>query len=104
MTSLPLRVSAEVSDAIASGVGVVALESTIISHGLPTETSAQTAREIEAEVRHAGAVPATIAVVGGLIRVGLGDDELVQVLLLAEQFPARHCRTLQAPRFGRAVA
>lgn len=57
----------------------MALESTIISHGLPTETSAQTAREIEAEVRHAGAVPATIAVVGGIVRVGLDDDQLVQV-------------------------
>ncbi len=74
-----LRISEEVSDAIASGTGVVALESTIISHGLPTETSAQTARDIEAEVRRAGAVPATIAVVDGVVRVGLGDEELVRV-------------------------
>jgi pseudouridine-5'-phosphate glycosidase len=77
--SSSLRLSEEVSDAIASGRGVVALESTIISHGLPTETSAQTARDIEAEVRHAGAVPATIAVVGGVVCIGLGDDELVRV-------------------------
>jgi pseudouridylate synthase len=77
--NVPLQLSEEVSDAIASGTGVVALESTIISHGLPTETSAETAREIEAEVRHAGAVPATVAVVDGLVRVGLGDDELVRV-------------------------
>lgn len=77
--NLPLQLSEEVSDAIASGTGVVALESTIISHGLPTETSAQTAREIEADVRAAGAVPATVAVVGGLVRVGLDDDQLVQV-------------------------
>ena len=77
--NLPLRLSEEVSDAIASGAGVVALESTLISHGLPTETSAQTARQIEAEVRRVGAVPATIAVVGGVVRVGLDDDELVQV-------------------------
>jgi pseudouridylate synthase len=69
----------EVSDAIASGRGVVALESTIISHGLPTETSARTAREIEAAVRRAGAVPATIAVVDGAVRVGLSDDALVRV-------------------------
>ncbi len=55
------------------------MESTIISHGLPTETSARTAREIEAEVRGAGAVPATIAIVDGLVRVGLEDDELVRV-------------------------
>lgn len=77
--NLPLQLSEEVSDAIASGTGVVALESTIISHGLPTETSAQTAREIEADVRAAGAVPATVAVVGGLVRVGLDDDQLVQL-------------------------
>jgi pseudouridine-5'-phosphate glycosidase len=77
--NVPLLLSEEVSDAIASGAGVVALESTIISHGLPTETSAQTAREIEAEVRQAGAVPATIAVVDGLVRVGLDDDALLRV-------------------------
>lgn len=69
----------EVSDAIASGHGVVALESTIISHGLPPETAATTAREIEAAVRQGGAVPATIAVVDGEIRVGLDDDALVRV-------------------------
>ena len=67
------------SDANASGRAVVALESTIISHGLPTETSARTAREIEAAVRRAGAVPATIAVVDGAVRVGLSDDALVRV-------------------------
>ena len=77
--TVPLQLSEEVSDAIASGAGVVALESTIISHGLPTETSARTAREIEAEVRDAGAVPATIAIVDGLVRVGLEDDDLVRV-------------------------
>ncbi|HEX6247274.1 MAG TPA: pseudouridine-5'-phosphate glycosidase [Nocardioidaceae bacterium] len=77
--NLPLQLSEEVSDAIASGAGVVALESTIISHGLPTETAAKTAREIEAEVRRSGAVPATIAVVDGVVRVGLDDDQLVRV-------------------------
>ena len=77
--NLPLRLSEEVSDAIASGAGVVALESTIISHGLPTETSARTARDIEDDVRAAGAVPATIAVVDGVVRVGLDDNQLVRV-------------------------
>jgi len=77
--ALSLVLSDEVSDAIASGRGVVALESTIISHGLPTETSARTAREIEAAVRGAGAVPATVAVVDGAVRVGLTDDALVRV-------------------------
>ncbi len=69
----------EVSDAIASGVGVVALESTIISHGLPAATSAETARQIETSVRRGGAVPATVAVVDGAVRVGLSDDQLVRV-------------------------
>ena len=71
--------SDEVSDAIASGQGVVALESTIISHGLPTATSAGTARRIEDAVRRGGAVPATVAVVDGTVRVGLSDDALVRV-------------------------
>ena len=77
--AVSLAVAAEVSDAIASGQGVVALESTIISHGLPTATSAATARRIEDAVRRGGAVPATVAVVGGTVRVGLDDDQLVQV-------------------------
>jgi len=74
-----LVVADEVSDAIASGQGVVALESTIISHGLPAATSAETARQIESAVRAAGAVPATVAVVDGAARVGLSDDALVRV-------------------------
>ena len=77
--TVPLELSAEVSDAIASGQGVVALESTIISHGLPTETSAQTARQIEEEVRRSGAVPATVALVDGTVHVGLSDDALLRV-------------------------
>jgi pseudouridine-5'-phosphate glycosidase len=79
VTALPLHVSTEVSDAIASGTGVVALESTIISHGLPTESAASTAREIEAAVRREGAVPATIAIVDGVVRIGLDDELLTRV-------------------------
>jgi len=77
--SVPLQLSEEVSDAIASGSGVVALESTLISHGLPSETSAQTARQIEQDVRYSGAAPATIAILDGTVRVGLTDDDLVRV-------------------------
>jgi pseudouridine-5'-phosphate glycosidase len=77
--ALRLAISDEVSDAIASGLGIVALESTIISHGLPTATSAATARQIEDAVRRGGAVPATVAVVDGTVRVGLSDDALVRV-------------------------
>ncbi|MGI8899385.1 MAG: pseudouridine-5'-phosphate glycosidase [Nocardioides sp.] len=82
--SLPLVVADEVSDAIASGAGVVALESTIISHGLPTDSAAATARRIEEAVRRQGAVPATIALVGGTIRIGLDENALVRVAEDAE--------------------
>ncbi len=74
-----LQLTDEVSDAIASGRGVVALESTIISHGLPTETSAATARAIEQRVRDGGAVPATVAVLDGVVRLGLDDEALDRV-------------------------
>ena len=79
LAGLPLVVADEVSDAIASGRGVVALESTIISHGLPTESAASTARRIEDAVRRAGSVPATIALLDGAVHVGLDDQALVRV-------------------------
>jgi pseudouridylate synthase len=71
-----LAFSPEVAAAQAAGQAVVALESTIISHGMPYPQNVQTAREVEAIVRAQGAVPATIAVIGGKIRVGLTGDEL----------------------------
>lgn len=74
-----LTVLPEVAEALASGRPVVALESTIISHGLPRPDNLSIAREIEAAVREHGAVPATIAVVSGVARVGLDDDALEQV-------------------------
>jgi pseudouridine-5'-phosphate glycosidase len=74
-----LSVLPEVADALAAGEPVVALESTIISHGLPRPDNLRIAREIEQAVRSAGAVPATIAVVEGTAHVGLDDDHLAQV-------------------------
>jgi len=68
---LPLRLSAEVAAARAAGAPLVALESTIITHGMPYPQNLQTARAVEDEVRGAGAVPATIAVIAGEIRIGL---------------------------------
>lgn len=65
----------EVAAALAAGRPVVALESTIIAHGLPRPDNLRVAAEIEDAVRSEGAVPATIAVVGGRVRVGLGPDE-----------------------------
>jgi pseudouridine-5'-phosphate glycosidase len=66
----------EVSDALAAGRPVVALESTIISHGLPRPDNLRVAREIEAAVRSGGAVPATIAIIGGEPHIGLDDAAL----------------------------
>jgi pseudouridylate synthase len=71
-----LVASPEVADAIAIGAPIVALESTIISHGMPYPRNVETARAVEEEVRTAGAVPATVAVLDGAIRVGLDADQL----------------------------
>jgi pseudouridylate synthase len=69
-------VAAEVAEALAAGQPVVALESTIIAHGLPRPGNARIAREIEDAVRAGGAVPATIALVDGRVRVGLDEAGL----------------------------
>lgn len=74
-----LRLSAEVEDALATRTPVVALESTIISHGLPRPRNLTVARELERIVRDAGAVPATIAVLNGMARVGLDKAALERV-------------------------
>jgi pseudouridine-5'-phosphate glycosidase len=66
----------EVRDALADGRAVVALESTIISHGLPRPDNARLAREFEQAVRDGGAVPATVAVIDGRARIGLDDAAL----------------------------
>ena len=71
-----LRVAPEVAAALREGRAVVALESTIISHGMPYPANLETARAVEAAVRRGGAVPATIAVVGGECCVGLNDAQL----------------------------
>ena len=76
---MQISIHPEVSDALADGRAVVALESTIISHGLPRPDNLRVAREIEDSVRAGGAVPATIAVVDGVPRIGLDDDALDRV-------------------------
>ncbi|WP_029032037.1 pseudouridine-5'-phosphate glycosidase [Salinarimonas rosea] len=78
MTAHPsfLDIAPEVADALAAGRPVVALESTIITHGMPWPANLETARAVEAVVRAGGAVPATIAVIAGRIRVGLDDATL----------------------------
>jgi pseudouridine-5'-phosphate glycosidase len=74
-----VRVHDEVADAIASQQAVVALESTIISHGLPRPENLRVATEVEDIVRSRGAVPATIAVIDGLVHIGLDEAALDQV-------------------------
>ena len=74
--TLPLAFTSEVRAALDAGKPVVALESTIITHGMPFPQNVQAARAVEAEVRKGGAVPATIAVMGGQILIGLTDAQL----------------------------
>lgn len=74
--TLPLDFSPEVAEARAAKAPLVALESTIISHGMPHPRNIETAREVEAVVRNNGAIPATIAVIDGRIKIGLSDVDL----------------------------
>ena len=71
-----VNIASEIAAALAGGAPVVALESTIITHGLPYPRNVETARSLEAVVREHGAVPATIAVIEGRITIGLSSDEL----------------------------
>ncbi|QKI82763.1 pseudouridine-5'-phosphate glycosidase [Kroppenstedtia eburnea] len=71
-----LEYSPEVREALAAGKPVVALESTIISHGMPYPENVNTAKEVEEIVRSRGAVPATLAILGGKVKVGLTEAEL----------------------------
>lgn len=76
MTDLPLDIAPDVAAALATGQPVVALESTIITHGMPFPENAGMARTVEDVVRDNGAVPATIAVMGGRLKIGLSAPEL----------------------------
>lgn len=73
------RYSPEVSAALAAGAPVVALESTLVAHGLPRPDNLRVAREVEQEVRRQGATPATIGMIGGELVVGLSDSELAHL-------------------------
>lgn len=79
MTSLTMHFSDEVRNALDKGAPVVALESTIITHGMPFPQNLEMARKVEDVIRENGAVPATIAVLKGEIHVGLGDAQLEQL-------------------------
>eukprot|EP00455_Lapot_gusevi_P004886 TRINITY_DN12039_c0_g1_i1.p1 TRINITY_DN12039_c0_g1~~TRINITY_DN12039_c0_g1_i1.p1 ORF type:complete len:443 (-),score=171.46 TRINITY_DN12039_c0_g1_i1:189-1415(-) len=79
---IPLVLSAEVRNALNSGKPIVALESTIITHGMPYPQNLKTAQEVEGVVRSNGAVPATIAIMKGVIKVGLTENELKELASL----------------------
>jgi pseudouridylate synthase len=85
MAPLALEVAPEVAAALADGRPVVALESTLIAHGLPRGRNLEVAHELEAEVRAEGAVPATVAIVAGRARVGL-DAPTLEALALGAGF------------------
>ena len=76
MIDLPLTLSPEVTEARANGAAIVALESTIITHGMPFPQNVETARRVEAEIRRQGAVPATIAIMDRRIHIGLTEAQL----------------------------
>ncbi|PVA08351.1 pseudouridine-5'-phosphate glycosidase [Thalassorhabdomicrobium marinisediminis] len=73
---LPLKYAPEVQTAKDNGTAIVALESTIITHGMPYPQNVETARQVEQDIRDAGATPATIAVMDGTLHIGLTDAEL----------------------------
>ena len=79
MSSYEFVTSPEVSAALNAGKPVVALESTIISHGLPRPSNLEVARDVEAIVREHGATPATIAILDGKVCIGLTDEQLIAI-------------------------
>ena len=97
--STAVRIAPEVAEALAAGGPVVALESTLIAHGLPRGRNLEVARELEDVVRREGAVPATIAVVEGAVRIGL-DGPALEALALGEDFAKAGLRDL-APVLAR---
>ena len=79
MSEQNFKTSPEVAAALKNGQPIVALESTIISHGLPRPSNLTVAREVEEIVRSRGAVPATIAVLDGVVHIGLTDEQLIEI-------------------------
>jgi pseudouridylate synthase len=90
---LSIEIRADVREALREGTPVVALESTLISHGLPRPENLKVAREAERAVRAEGAVPATIGVIGGTAKVGLEEAEL-KLLASAVDVPKLSARDL----------
>jgi pseudouridylate synthase len=88
-----VEIRADVAEALETGAPVVALESTLISHGLPSPDNLEVAREAERLVRAEGAVPATVGLIGGVARVGLEAEDL-ELMATAENIPKLSARDL----------
>ena len=74
-----MDITPEIEEAVRTGKPVVALESTILSHGMPYPENVEFAKEIEKVIRAEGAVPATLAIIDGRLKAGLTEDELTQM-------------------------
>jgi pseudouridine-5'-phosphate glycosidase len=79
VATVSIQYSAEVSAALSSGTPIVALESTIISHGLPRPSNLVVAHEVEEIVREHGATPATIAILNGIVHIGLESNQISEI-------------------------
>ena len=90
----PLNIAPDVANALREQRAVVALESTVIAHGLPRPQNLETAKRLEAVVRDGGAVPATIAILDGKLTAGLNED---QIRLLADSDDIRKISTRDIP-------
>ena len=90
-----MEIRAEVAEALGTGTQVVALESTLISHGLPRPDNLEVACEVERTVRAEGAVPASVGVIGGVAKVGLEPEDL-ELLATAENVRKLSARDLAA--------
>jgi len=99
-----LDVRPEVAAALAAGRPVVALESTLIAHGMPYPQNVETARAAEAAVRAAGAVPATIAILDGRPTAGLTGDEIERLARATDVWKASRRDLAAAVALGRTAA
>lgn len=101
---LPMSFSAEVTKAQNAGLPIVALESTIITHGMPYPQNLEMAQQVEQDIRGAGAVPATIAVIDHQIRIGLDDPDLKRLSLSSDALKLSRADLAVALASGRTGA
>jgi pseudouridine-5'-phosphate glycosidase len=85
-----VKLSLEISRALDMGAPIVALESTVVTHGLPHPQNLELARDMEKQIRERDAIPATIALLDGIIRIGLSDGELVRLSQSASTLKVSH--------------